>query len=67
MVSNDGILLTLIIENLCHHRTCLYYQGDEEPCLRGNHFLTCNCCCDLLKCEFLSKYNKKYLDEPAEW
>ena len=47
------ILLTLLIENIMERRTCVYYQGDEEPCLRGEHFLTCNCNGELKKCEFL--------------
>lgn len=59
------ILLILLIENIMERRTCIYYQGDEEPCLRGEHFLTCNCNGKIQQCEFLRLHMAQW-DEQEE-
>jgi Fe2+ or Zn2+ uptake regulation protein len=48
-MDRNTFILNLLLENFRFE--CKYYQGDEEPCLREENHLACNCCGRIKDCD----------------
>ena len=48
-MDRNTFILNLLLENI--NLKCKYYQGDEEPCLRVENHLACNCDGQIKACD----------------